>query len=81
MKKFYEIKNLLQDVYKLQGETRGKVLMINNTFSNTKDQREGSSVDVKNLTELFEQLHFDVVAKTDLTAKVTITIMYTLLLF
>lgn len=76
---FYDIKNVLQDVYKLQGEKRGKVLMINNSFS--KDQkREGSSVDVQNLTELFEQLHFDVVAKTDLTAKVTITIMYTPLL-
>ncbi|XP_063397694.1 caspase-14-like [Mytilus trossulus] len=61
------------DVYKIHGEKRGKVFMINNTFSGTKHQetkkREGTSVDVQNLTELFQQLHFEVELKTDLTAE------------
>ncbi|XP_052073551.1 caspase-3-like isoform X2 [Mytilus californianus] len=59
------------DVYKLHGKTRGKVFMISNTFSKAAKhlKREGSSVDVKNLTELFHQLHFEVVTKTDLTAQ------------
>lgn len=58
------------DVYKLQGETRGKVFIINNTFSHSKrKKREGSDVDVKNLTDLFQQLHFEVVTETDLPAE------------
>lgn len=61
-------------MYKLQGETRGKVFIINNTFSHSKGKkREGSDVDVKNLTDLFQQLHFEVVTQTDLPAEVIIT--------
>lgn len=61
-------------MYKLQGETRGKVFIINNTFSYSKEKkREGSDVDVKNLTDLFQQLHFEVVTQTDLPAEVIIT--------
>ncbi|CAC5415879.1 CASP2 [Mytilus coruscus] len=58
------------DVYKLHGEKRGKVFIINNTFSQSKNnKREGSDVDVENLTDLFQQLHFEVVTKTDLPAE------------
>ncbi|CAC5415876.1 unnamed protein product [Mytilus coruscus] len=61
------------DVYKIHGETRGKVFMINNTFSHSEhaetQKRKGTSVDVQNLTELFQQLHFEVVLKTDLKAE------------
>lgn len=63
----------LQDVYQLHGKKRGKVFMINNTFSHLdKKKRMGSEIDVKNLKDLFEQLHFEVVTKTDLSAEVTI---------
>lgn len=47
--------------------------MINNTFSHLGEKkRTGSEIDVKNLKDLFEQLHFEVVTKTDLSAEVTI---------
>lgn len=59
-----------EGVYRLHGEKRGKVFMINNTFSHTEGlQRKGSDVDVKNLEDLFHQLHFEVVTKTDLLAQ------------
>lgn len=58
-----------EDVYKLCGEKRGKVFIMNNRFLNTSWEREGSDIDVKNLTDLFQQLHFEVVTKTDTPAK------------
>ncbi|VDI06563.1 caspase 2 [Mytilus galloprovincialis] len=58
-----------EDVYRLCGETRGKVFIMNNKFSKTSWEREGSDVDVTNLTDLFQQLHFEVVTKTDTPAK------------
>lgn len=60
----------IQDVYRLCGEKRGKVFIMNNKFLNTPWEREGSDVDVTNLTNLFKQLHFEVVTKTDTPAKV-----------
>lgn len=64
----------------MHGGKRGKVFMINNTFSHTKhletQKREGTSVDVQNLTELFQQLHFEVVLKTDLKAEVTTMVIH-----
>ncbi|OPL33543.1 caspase-2, partial [Mytilus galloprovincialis] len=58
-----------EDVYRLCGEKRGKVFIMNNKFSKTSWEREGSDVDVTNLTDLFQQLHFEVVTKTDTPAK------------
>lgn len=51
--------------------------MINNTFSHKEGlERKGSDVDVKNLKDLFHQLHFEVVTKTDLLAQVRTTVEY-----
>lgn len=58
-----------EDVYRLCGEKRGKVFIMNNKFLKTSWEREGSDVDEKNLTDLFQQLHFEVVTKTDTPAK------------
>ncbi|XP_063396808.1 caspase-3-like [Mytilus trossulus] len=59
-----------EDVYRICGEKRGKVFILNNTFSNNaKWERQGSDVDVQNLTDLFQELHFEVVTKTDTPAK------------
>ncbi|XP_076108391.1 cell death protein 3-like [Mytilus galloprovincialis] len=57
------------DVYSLHGKSRGKVFIINNTFKDTKLERTGSDVDVKNLTDLFQQLQFEVVTGTNLPAE------------
>ncbi|XP_063397690.1 caspase-3-like [Mytilus trossulus] len=64
------------DVYHLHGEKRGKVFMINNTFSHLGEKRRsGSEIDVKNLKDLFEQLHFEVVTKTDLSAEQMVRVL------
>ncbi|XP_052073553.1 caspase-3-like isoform X2 [Mytilus californianus] len=61
--------DILFDVYRLCWEKRGKVFIMNNKFSNSTWERHGSDVDVKNLTDLFQELHFEVVTKTDTPAK------------
>ncbi|CAG2193777.1 unnamed protein product [Mytilus edulis] len=45
-----------KDVYRLCGEKRGKVFIMNNTFSKTSWERHGSEVDLKTLQGMFEFL-------------------------
>lgn len=62
---------ILQDVYKIQNDCRGKVFVINNVdFNGQMPHREASNKDADNLTKLFTELHFTVIPKTDLTAQV-----------
>lgn len=62
---------ILQDVYKIQNDCRGKVFVINNVdFHGQLLPREASNKDADNLTKLFTELHFTVIPKTNLTAQV-----------
>ena len=56
----------------MHNQVRGKVFMINNKFSHSPAlKRGGSEHDVRNLRNLFQQLHFEVVEGSDLSAQVS----------
>lgn len=57
-------------VYTIQSERRGKVFIINNVnFKGPMQDRPASIMDAENLTKLFEELHFTVLRKDDLTSQ------------
>ncbi len=55
----------------MTGNPRGRVLIISNVSFDTMDDRQPSLHDANNLRNLFERLHFKVVTKEDLTARVS----------
>lgn len=70
-----------QNVYKMTANPRGKCIIINNTLFTKMSDRGGSTFDAVNLSELFRKLHFDIDMWTDVTAKVSIFVLPSALLF
>ena len=62
-----------QKAYLINSEPRGRVIIVNNEYFETTvnlSDRDGSSYDAINLTELFEKLGFEVKAHKDLSSEV-----------
>ncbi|XP_052096685.1 uncharacterized protein LOC127731862 isoform X2 [Mytilus californianus] len=56
------------DIYKKEPDQKGLVLIVNFMFSGDK-KRIGSDIDVKNLTEFFSMLQYQVECRSDMTKK------------
>ena len=66
-------------VYRMSTPTRGRCLVINNRYFDQEvtspgqqklEHRDGSEMDVKNISKVFKRLSFDCDIKTDLSAHV-----------
>jgi len=62
--------------YRISQAVRGKCVIFNMETVGTFPQRQGTRVDQALLTQLFEQLNFDVIPKFNCTAQVTFCSFY-----
>ena len=64
-------KFLYLQVYSMRKIIRGRCVIVSNkTFKKPKLERRGTDKDVEKLTELFKQLHFDVIIHKNKKAEV-----------
>ena len=61
-------------IYKMSSPIRGRALVINNISFAGDLRRNGSDVDVDNITAVWKQMNLEVVTKIDLTAQVVLLI-------
>ncbi|KAJ8021894.1 Cell death protein 3 [Holothuria leucospilota] len=67
--------NVKAQVYRMSSKPRGLALIINNKHFDSMKTRQGTDIDAKNLVHVFQQLHFNVDVKANVTALEMATIV------